>query len=243
MKKILVVGDSCNDVYTYCHSTRLAPDKPVPVLEIDGVTTTPGMAMNVLMNVESLHKNVDIITNPNWQYNQKNRYVDKNSNHMFMRVDTSTIIERIDTSTINYNEYDTIIISDYNKGFLTEEDIEEICTVHSQVFLDTKKVLGSWSSGAKYIKINNYEYERSKKFIKSHIKHKVIQTMGSKGCSYCGKIYSVEPADVIDVSGAGDTFMASLCVKYTQTGDISTSIDFANMCASKVVRKKGTSII
>ena len=39
-KKILVIGDSCIDSYAYCRSTRLAPDKPVPVLEVlDTVNT------------------------------------------------------------------------------------------------------------------------------------------------------------------------------------------------------------
>ena len=45
--------------------------------------------------------------------------------------------------------------------------------------------------------------------------------------------------DVKDMSGAGDTFMASLVCKYVKTGDIFESISFANICASKVVQKKG----
>ena len=67
--------------------------------------------------------------------------------------------------------------------------------------------------------------------------------MGSAGCSYDGKIYPVDKVDIMDVSGAGDTFMASLCVKYTETEDIISSIEYANECAAKVVRKKGTTIL
>ena len=40
----------------------------------------------------------------------------------------------------------TVIISDYDKGFLTAEDIEYIYTNHPQVFLDTKKILGNWAN-------------------------------------------------------------------------------------------------
>ena len=163
MKNILVVGDSCTDVYTYCKTSRLAPDKPIPVLEVINKVETPGMAFNVFNNALAIGdpQSTDLITNPNYKDVIKNRYVDKSSNHMFIRVDSSTPIERI-VSMSPEEEYETVIIADYDKGFLTTEDIEYICSNHPQVFLDTKKVLGSWASNAKFIKINNYEYERSK---------------------------------------------------------------------------------
>jgi len=67
MNKILVIGDSCTDIYTYCKSFRLAPDKPVPILEIVKVKENPGMACNVFCNAASLvGKDVDIVTNDNY---------------------------------------------------------------------------------------------------------------------------------------------------------------------------------
>ena len=53
-KRILVIGDSCIDIYSYCKSTRLAPDKPVPVLEVIETIETPGMAFNVF-NLSLIH--------------------------------------------------------------------------------------------------------------------------------------------------------------------------------------------
>lgn len=241
--KILIVGDSCLDVYSYCSASRLAPDKPVPVLEVLSRTETPGMAHNVFCNVESLGVFCDIVTNLNWQEVIKNRYVHSSSNHMFMRVDTAPTIERIDLSKLSLDYYETIIVSDYDKGFLLYDDIEYICSSHPQVILDTKKVLDTWAMNAKFIKINNYEFDRSKKFIEQNMKSKIIQTMGGEGCFYNGKLYPVQKMDVIDVSGAGDSFMAALCVKYTQTSDIEQSIEFANQCASEVVKHRGTTII
>lgn len=240
--KILIVGDSCLDVYSYCSASRLAPDKPVPVLEVLSRTETPGMAHNVFCNVESLGVFCDIVTNLNWQEVIKNRYVHSSSNHMFMRVDTAPTIERIDLSKLSL-DYETIIVSDYDKGFLLYDDIEYICSSHPQVILDTKKVLDTWAMNAKFIKINNYEFDRSKKFIEQNMKSKIIQTMGGEGCFYNGKLYPVQKMDVIDVSGAGDSFMSALCVKYTQTSDIEQSIEFANQCASEVVKHRGTTII
>jgi sugar/nucleoside kinase (ribokinase family) len=55
--------------------------------------------------------------------------------------------------------------------------------------------------------------------------------------------YPVETSQTIDVSGAGDTFLASLAYYYRVSNTIKDSIDFANQMASKVVTKRGVSII
>lgn len=243
MKKILVIGDSCLDVYTYCKTSRLAPDKPVPVLEKIKTVATPGMAYNVFRNVHSLTESCDLVTNNNWQEVQKVRYVDEKSNHMFMRVDSSQEISRINHESLSF-EYESIILSDYDKGYLSEEQIEYICSNHPQVFLDTKKVLGDWAKNAKFIKINNYEYERSQRFIDSHIDDKIIKTVGGEGCEYQGNLFPVKRrVEVLDVSGAGDTFMAALVVNYTDTYNIESAINFANESASEVVKHRGVTIL
>ena len=95
--KILIVGDSCVDVYSYCSATRLAPDKPVPVLEVLSRTETPGMAYNVFCNVESLGVFCDIETNLNWKEVIKNRYVHSSSNLILYRSDC--LHEQIDKTT------------------------------------------------------------------------------------------------------------------------------------------------
>lgn len=242
MKNILVIGESCRDVFVYCDALRLCPDVPVPVLNIRDQTDNPGMAKNVHRNIQSLIKKCDLLTNDDWYNITKTRYVHENSNHMFFRVDSSHKISRIDVSKINYN-YEIIVISDYDKGFLFEDDIEEICKNHSNVFIDTKKVLGPWVNNAKFIKINDYEYKRSENFINKDIASKIIHTMGSEGCQYNGINYSVDKVEVKDVSGAGDTFLAGLVVKYYETKNINESINFANQCASKVVRQKGVTVL
>ena len=124
MKSILVIGDSCRDIYVYCNATRLAPDVPIPVLSIVNQSENGGMAKNVQRNIQ-LYKDCDIITNSDWVNITKTRYVHNDSNHMFFRVDTVHEISRIDMSKIDY-DYEIIVISDYDKGFLKKEDIEEI---------------------------------------------------------------------------------------------------------------------
>jgi D-beta-D-heptose 7-phosphate kinase/D-beta-D-heptose 1-phosphate adenosyltransferase len=45
--------------------------------------------------------------------------------------------------------------------------------------------------------------------------------------------------EVFDVSGAGDTFIASLTIKYLEPNKITEAIEFANKMSSIVVSKRG----
>jgi D-beta-D-heptose 7-phosphate kinase/D-beta-D-heptose 1-phosphate adenosyltransferase len=244
MKKILIIGESCKDIFVYCNANRLAPDLPIPVLSVIEKKENPGMAKNVERNVKNIMDECDIITNPGWENVTKTRYMHHTSNHAFLRVDADHKISRIDITKVPLKKYEIIAVSDYNKGFLTEEDIKYICENHSNVFLDTKKILGNWAQKAKYIKINNYEYERSKESIPKSVKDKIICTKGERGATFMGELYPVaDKVEVKDTSGAGDSFFAALLVKYIETEDIKSAIKFANECASEVVKRKGVTAI
>ena len=242
MSQIKIIGESCIDVFVYCEAIRLAPDLPVPVLKEVHIEKNPGMAANVQRNIHSLSIKTDLITNPNWETFIKTRYVHDNSNHMFFRVDTSIQIKPIDFNNLELDT-DIVIISDYNKGFLSESDIADICNSHPLVFLDTKKILGSWADKAAFIKINNYEFKNSEKFITDKLQNKIIHTRGAEGCDYQGINYPVKKIDVRDTSGAGDSFMAALVAEYLNTSDIIASIKSANIAASKVVQTRGVGVI
>lgn len=242
MSSILVLGESCKDVFVYCKAIRLAPDLPVPVLEIEYKSENPGMAMNVQLNIKQIYDYCDLETNNEWEKITKTRYVHAVTNHMFIRIDTPHIIPRIDTSKINYKSA-MIVIADYNRGFITESDIEEISNKHDLVFLDTKKKLGTWANNCKFIKINDYEFERSRSSITSELEEKIIHTKGGDGCFFRGEHFRVKRVEVRDSSGAGDAFMAALAVKYLETKNILESIKFANLGASGVVSKKGVTLL
>ena len=238
MKKILVIGDACKDVYTFTDIYSLAPDKPVPVLKPIKIIESPGMAANVYENLKILRENVHLICNSNWVENVKNRIVDNSTNHMFVRLDSVSECERIDLSKIDYSA-DCIVISDYNKGFLNEADIHEICSKHPLTFLDSKKILGEWAEVCTYIKINEHEYLRSEKTIDKYLSEKIIQTRGSNGTIFQGKVFNVEKQDIIDVSGAGDAFLAAMVHYFIEKNSIIEAIDFANYKASQVVKRRG----
>jgi D-beta-D-heptose 7-phosphate kinase/D-beta-D-heptose 1-phosphate adenosyltransferase len=242
MSKILVIGESCNDIYSYCKTSRLAPEAPVPVVQPLSEINVGGMAMNVFENVKSLGTKVNILTNPNWKSITKHRFIDDRTNQMFLRVDSNDQnYGRIDLNGLDLNQYKAIIISDYDKGYLTEKDIEFICKNHDNVFLDTKKILGSWAEYAKFIKINNYEYEASKKHINDSLNKSLIITLGAQGCQYQNQIYPVQEVDVKDTCGAGDTFIAALVCHFITSNNVEESIKFANKCSTQVIQKRGTS--
>ena len=253
--KILVVGDICQDVFIYGDITRLSPEAPVPVFNPLRETTNGGMAKNVVNNVEALGSTVYSITNDNSI--RKIRYVDHKSNQLVLRVDEHDYCDRIkkeilslivdnkcDVSMSGRVDVDAIIISDYDKGFLHEDDIQSICYQNSNVFLDTKKELGPWVSFADYIKINSIEYEQNKDFFKNNdVMNKTIITKGNQGCLFQGKIYPTEEVPVKDISGAGDTFLAGLAVEYIRSNDILKAIGFAQGCTKIVVQKHGVSTV
>ena len=230
------------DVFVYCDAIRLSPDLPVPVLQEIHVETNPGMAANVQRNIEARSVSTTLVTNRNWDEIVKRRYIHDGSNHMFFRVDTPHNIARLDIQELDLS-VDVIVISDYNKGFLSESDIEFICKSHPLVFLDTKKVLGKWAESASFIKINDYEYMNSKGYLTETLNQKIIHTRGQEGCDFQGQNYPVEKLEVRDTSGAGDSFMAALVVEFLKTTKIEDSIIAANHAASKVVRTRGVGVI
>ena len=239
--KVLVIGDSCRDIFVYGKCERLCPDAPVPVFEPLFTRENLGMAGNVYQNLVSLGMPCTFISDA--ANVEKKRMVEEKTNHMLLRVDTGeNNIQRIKDISIDLlKEHTAVVVSDYNKGFLEEEDIKFICDNHDLVFIDTKKTLGEFCKNVSYVKINEPEYNKSIDFISESdwIGDKLIVTLGSKGCEYREETYPVDKVEIKDLSGAGDTFLAGLVYSYLKTDSIQKSIEFANECATKAVQKKG----
>jgi bifunctional ADP-heptose synthase (sugar kinase/adenylyltransferase) len=242
--KILVIGDSCTDIFRYGEVNRLAPEAPVPVIKPDREISNPGMAGNVVANLKALGADVDFVTNQTEI--RKVRYVCSKYNHMLLRVDENDTCEAFNPSSLLLNKYDAVVISDYCKGFLSVEDIKMISQLYqSTIFLDTKKILGDWAHYVNFIKINSIEYNKSKEQIDNGLilQDKTIITRGKYGCNYQNKNYPTQEVPVKDVSGAGDTFLAGLVFEYVRTRNIEQAIQFAQECTTIVVQKLGVSTI
>ena len=257
---VLVIGDSCEDIFIYGDIERISPEAPIPVFKPTHEESNGGMAKNVANNVEALDMHIHTVTNKNSIV--KKRYVENRSGQMVLRVDEHDSCERINNGLLEglvknkfkkppfgfdsqrEDHYDAIIVSDYCKGFLGESDIQHICKYNNNVFVDTKKKLGQWIKDADFIKINELEYQKNHEVLSENgFEEKLIVTLGSKGCRYNGKDFLVKEVPVKDVSGAGDTFIAGLVKGYLDTNNIYESIKFAQECTTKVVQKHGVATV
>jgi ribokinase len=199
------------------------------------------MAGNVYENVCALDLESDITLCYQDEDIIKRRYIDVKSNHMFLRVDTGedkiTEFDYSDNITQQIKEADLVIVSDYNKGFLDNHMLWDIGHLAKISILDTKrKLTQDVANKYSFIKLNETEAKNN-----LNINHKnVITTLGSKGAYYNGMLYSQpNPQQTIDVSGAGDTFVAAFAIKFLKTLEEGTSIDFANEMAGRVVSQRG----
>ena len=160
-----------------------------------------------------------------------------------MRVENESV-DSIDMGVLNnLNQYDIVLISDYNKGFISENSLIEILKNSKFSIMDTKRIINkSIIEHVNFIKVNQKEYNNNKSILDTN-PLKVIVTLGKEGVKYNNKIYhSLSPQETIDVSGAGDTFVSSFTLKYFLTKSIDKSISFANEVCSYVVNKKGVSL-
>jgi len=236
---VLLIGDRCTDRYNIGTVDRLSPEAPVPVLKIVETFDVPGMAANVNLNLQNLGINADFVTNG--EENIKRRYIDKRSGQHLIRVDSDPAINQWDGQTpYPINSYDAIVVSDYNKGFLSYDNIEYIIkAANCPVFIDTKKTdLEKFSASWVYLKINETEYKNL-----TSIPMNLIVTLGDRGAMLknlcCEETFSTKQVEMMDVCGCGDTFLSALTCQYLFTNSIEKAIMFANTAAGLTVQHRG----
>lgn len=234
---ILLVGDNCIDHYVYGSVKKISPEAPIPILDFEREEMKSGMAANVKLNIEALGATVRFIAPT--EVCIKKRYIHSKTNYQLLRVDTDYNLEK---KVVNFGklDVDAIVISDYNKGFVTYDMVDHLRNEFSgPIFMDTKKKdLGGFDDI--FIKINDKEYKEASTLPPSK---NLIVTKGANGAEYCGKTYPGYPTEVYDVTGAGDTFLAALAVEYVRSKSIPTAIDFANKVASITVKHYGCYVV
>lgn len=245
---VSVIGETCTDVYIYGHCKRLCPEAPVPIFVKESEHSNAGMAGNVAANLEALGLTPELCTHP--ETITKTRYVEHSRNHLILRVDDDSAVTPF-CALKRYPDFAgrVAVISDYAKGFLSEHDITAIAESALVTFVDTKKKLGPWAAHVDFIKINEVEYKATVEEAEPYI-DKLIVTLGDKGCMFKGKLYPVQPTEVVDIAGAGDTFLAALAARFVNNikrtgsdGHIEECIGFANRAARQVVSRRGVSVV
>jgi len=290
MSKVLVLGDLIIDKYVSGQVERISPEAPVPVLNPNNFYNCLGGAGNVAKCISVLNGNVDFIFNSGNSFdikefeNEKNinlipfsdnrvtaiktRYL-SGSNHL-LRVDQEEVyplLESVENELISYlrnnlKNYDYVIISDYDKGFLTPkllETISSVCRVNNiKTYLDPKFRDFNLYKNFDVIKCNKIETEffaNKKIFNEKELKREIkkihknlnckifISTLSSEGhiCFDGSKFnkFKTKAEEVYDVSGAGDSFISAFSHFYNVNQDIKTSSFLASVASAISIQKMG----
>ncbi|WP_024851732.1 bifunctional D-glycero-beta-D-manno-heptose-7-phosphate kinase/D-glycero-beta-D-manno-heptose 1-phosphate adenylyltransferase HldE [Hydrogenovibrio kuenenii] len=171
------------------------------------------------------------------------------------------VADKVATEVSNF---DVLVISDYAKGTL--QFVEKIITHAKQanipVLIDPKGLDFSRYQGATLIKPNQQEFEqivgecsdtadlitKAEDLIKTLSLDALLVTRSENGMALVEKgdkpyLLKSQAQEVFDVTGAGDTVMATLATAFASGLGLKKAMQLANEAASIVVRKVGTSTV
>jgi D-beta-D-heptose 7-phosphate kinase/D-beta-D-heptose 1-phosphate adenosyltransferase len=165
------------------------------------------------------------------------------------------------------NESDIVVLSDYAKGVLSSFVVREAIGIAQRaakpVVVDPKSKSLSRYTGATVLTPNRLELqeasgieclsdaqviEGARRVLDQGICSSLVVTRGKEGMSVIGSDGNIvhlptEAREVFDVSGAGDTVIATLALGMVSGGGIVESASLANMAAGIVVGKRGTATV
>ena len=296
--KVLLIGDFMIDHYIMGSSNKMSPEAPVPIVIPEEEYSIPGGAGNVAINLSTLGAKVSCvgtIGDDNWGKELLKNFIEKDidingvqvsPNHLttlkqriysngtqVARLDKERIFElKIENDILDKSkEFDVIILSDYNKGVLSESSLiikrlkSRISSSQKKIniIVDPKKSDFNFYKNANIITPNLVELQKTTnhKISDNQSIIKACNTLiekfnfdficakkGDRGITVVGKnglINHIEPNIVKqpDVTGAGDTAISALALSYTLTKDMNIAAKIANAAASIVVSKTGTASV
>jgi D-beta-D-heptose 7-phosphate kinase/D-beta-D-heptose 1-phosphate adenosyltransferase len=277
--KILVVGDVMLDHYVYGDVNRISPEAPVPIINYEKGKEVLGGAGNVVHNLVNLGAKVNIATiigddldgrTIRDLFNNINKTRVLSGGIQLLRMDHDSrgflksdfIIFKKDLIK-KINQFNCVVISDYNKGVcsksLIQDTIYEANKYGIPVLVDPKGT--NWD---KYMNAtaltpnkkevedqlnlklkNDSDFENAAKQIKEKFKLEFcLITRGADGMTFYGENnvihQKVGKKEVFDVSGAGDTVIACLAASLTSGITMEDSIQVSSFISSEVVTHTGT---
>jgi D-beta-D-heptose 7-phosphate kinase/D-beta-D-heptose 1-phosphate adenosyltransferase len=241
--KVLVLGDVIIDKYIYGTSTRISPEAPVPIVDLDSIKTSLGGAGLVYENLKSLGVDVLLVENEQPKSTKTRIIAD---GHYVTRLDED---EQADSDAVlknvlrsDFSQYEYVILSDYNKGVLTHatQIIEHMNSQGCKVIVDPKRNR-KYYKGAWLVKPNAKEYTE---FGFNKHKGNIITTSanGAVSAKFEDETHFIIPeqVEVNDVTGAGDCFLAAFVYGLTQGKTIKQCLELATKGATESVKHLGT---
>lgn len=295
-KRVGVLGDIMLDEYIIGKVSRISPEAPVPIVEVEEEYSLLGGASNVANNIKSLlgepilfgvigkdRGGENIINLLREKGIISKLYMDKNRpttrktrvialNQQVVRIDKevkyfiSEEIEEIVFQNIeeNIKEIDIFILSDYAKGVLTPKLTYEVINLvkskGKKVIVDPKGKDYRKYKGASIITPNEREAQIAvnmeenfdlitcaKKLWDITEGEGVLITRGERGMflfEFNSQVFiPALSSPVRDVTGAGDTVVATLSLALAGGGNLLESAILSNLSAGISVKKLGTATV
>lgn len=298
---VLCVGDLMLDRYVYGSVSRISPEAPIPILNVEREFYTLGGVGNVAANIKALgatphmvggvgmdlnghtlnalciekHINIDhLIQIPHFQTILKNRYcshqqqllrVDYEKIHFFDEKTYAIILSSIEKLI---KQTSVLILSDYGKGFFHPKHLLapllKIAQQYKvQTIVDPKSKNFAIYQGATIITPNRKELHEAThlpthtteqvekaayRIIQDHDIRNVLATRSEEGLTLVRDglptaHFPAKAKEVFDVSGAGDTVIATLAVSIAAGAPLEKAANIANIAGSIVVGKIGTATV
>lgn len=295
-KRLAVIGDVMVDRYIWGNVSRVSPEAPVPVVEVESESARLGGAANVANNITSLGaktlligvagndengrvlKNIldsqrtasdGIIIDPSRPTTVKTRVIAHNQhvvridNEEKKDIDDSIQKKILSVMQNSIESIDGIIIEDYNKGVVVKEMIHAVIALAQKykkvITVDPKHNNFFEYKNVSVFKPNIKETEEAfgkklrsdddvvtagKSLLERLNVENVLLTRSEKGMSLFEKNGTVthiptRAREVADVSGAGDTVIATLTVMLSAGATIKEAAILANLAGGIVVGEVG----
>lgn len=290
-KRILVLGDLMMDKYIWGDVTRISPEAPIPVVVTKNDTSCLGGAGNVGHNLQSLgaipilsgivgkdkagdwvrktvSDNRGIFVSKTRPTTVKTRVIAHHQHVVRVdREEKKPISARLTDKVykfIQQEKFDALIISDYNKGLVTDSLLKKVLSFakrekipvcvdpkleHFFSFSPVTMMTPNHLEAEKIVHhacLTDREVEKAGATILSKISTKyLILKRGERGLSVFerGKKAMHIPTlakEVYDVTGAGDTVIAVSSLALVAGASIRDAALLANIAAGIVVGKLGT---
>jgi D-beta-D-heptose 7-phosphate kinase / D-beta-D-heptose 1-phosphate adenosyltransferase len=180
-------------------------------------------------------------------------------------IDSESVTKIINSISVNISSYDAVILSDYGKGVLTPELCQSVISLAKEngvkVLVDPKGSDFSKYKGAYLLTPNKKEAvlatnidikdDSSLKAALLKLKNEVeldisLITLSEDGiATYDSEVkrFPTVAKEVFDVTGAGDTVIASIAFALSAGKTIEETASFANLAAGVVVGKIGSATV
>jgi D-beta-D-heptose 7-phosphate kinase/D-beta-D-heptose 1-phosphate adenosyltransferase len=272
--KIIVIGDVMLDKYDYCRN-RDNPESSAPCYFVERTEYKPGGAGNVAANLAKLGSNLELISvigedsssrdlintldrfliphsliiDPNRPTIVKERTLSDSDGRYHYRKDREKKqyinLNHVSEVISKINNPSRIIISDYNKGMISERLMEELRKTNIPLIIDPKPNHKKFYYNSAFITPNSKEacemsdlendLEAAEKLIEE-LNTNVLLTRSERGVSYFGTNgerinFPTEAKEVFDVTGAGDTVIATFAHLLNKDYSLKEAIRLANKAA------------